>query len=99
MIQYPIWSTWARLMREFTPDSLLAFAEEIIDNDFPNAQFDIDDLWEICYGSMTVDERKLPNYKELVETLHSMGFRVSTWVHPFINKDCEPWYSDALEKG
>lgn len=99
MIKLPIWSTWARLMREFTPHSLFAFANEINDNEFPNAQFDIDDLWEVCYGSLTVDETKLPHYKDLIQSLHSLGFRVSTWVHPFINKNCEPWYSEALEKG
>lgn len=99
MIQYPIWSTWAKLAREYTPESLLSFAKEINDHGFPNAQLDIDDLWEICYGSLTVDERKLPNYKELIQEIKSLGFRVSTWVHPFINKNCEPWYSEAMEKG
>lgn len=99
MIQYPIWSTWARYEREITPDTLWAFANEINDNDFPNAQLDIDDLWEICYGSLTVDERTFPNLKDLIKDIKSIGFRVSMWVHPFINKDCNPWYSEALEKG
>ncbi|RVE45338.1 hypothetical protein evm_010043 [Chilo suppressalis] len=99
MIQYPVWSTWARYSREIDQDSLWAFANEINDSGFPNAQFEIDDLWEICYGSLTVDERKLPDFKKLIEDIKGLGFRVSIWVHPFINKDCEPWYSFALEKG
>ncbi|XP_034833180.1 myogenesis-regulating glycosidase-like [Maniola hyperantus] len=99
MIQYPVWSTWARYSREIDQDSLWAFANEIRDSGFPNAQFEIDDLWEICYGSLTVDERKLPDLKQLVQDIKGLGFRVSIWVHPFINKDCEPWYSDALIKG
>ncbi|XP_075979913.1 myogenesis-regulating glycosidase-like isoform X2 [Anticarsia gemmatalis] len=99
MIQYPVWSTWARYSREIDQDSLWAFANEIKDSGFPNAQFEIDDLWEICYGSLTVDERKLPNLKQLVQDIKGLGFRVSIWVHPFINQDCDPWYSEALEKG
>ncbi|KAJ2949769.1 hypothetical protein O0L34_g15702 [Tuta absoluta] len=99
MIQYPVYSTWARYSREIDQDSLWAFANEIKDSGFPNAQFEIDDLWEICYGSLTVDERKLPNLKQLVQDIKSLGFRVTIWVHPFINKDCDPWYSEALEKG
>ncbi|CAG9116664.1 unnamed protein product [Plutella xylostella] len=99
MIQYPVWSTWARYSREIDQNSLWTFANEIADTGFPNAQFEIDDLWEICYGSLTVDERKLPDLKQLVQDIKGLGFRVTIWVHPFINKDCEPWYSDALEKG
>ncbi|CAF4861266.1 unnamed protein product [Pieris macdunnoughi] len=99
MIQYPIWSTWARYSREIDQENLWAFANEIKDSGFPNAQFEIDDLWEICYGSLTVDERKLPNLKQLVQDIKGLGFRVAIWVHPFINKDCEPWYSEALGKG
>ncbi|XP_045776042.1 myogenesis-regulating glycosidase-like [Maniola jurtina] len=99
MIQYPVWSTWARYSREIDQKSLWDFANEIRDSGFPNAQFEIDDLWEICYGSLTVDERKLPDLKQLVQDIKGLGFRVTIWVHPFINKDCEPWYSDALIKG
>ncbi|XP_048484586.1 myogenesis-regulating glycosidase isoform X1 [Plutella xylostella] len=99
MIQYPVWSTWARYSREIDRNSLWTFANEIADSGFPNAQFEIDDLWEVCYGSLTVDDRKLPALKELVQDIKSLGFRVTIWVHPFINKDCEPWYTLALQKG
>lgn len=99
MIQYPIWSTWARYSREIDQDSLWAFANEIKDSGFPNAQFEIDDLWEVCYGSLFVDVRKLPDLKKLIQDIKSLGFRVAIWTHPFINKDCEPWYSEALGKG
>ncbi|XP_045511871.1 myogenesis-regulating glycosidase-like [Pieris brassicae] len=99
MIQYPIWSTWARYSREIDQENLWTFANEIKDSGFPNAQFEIDDLWEICYGSLTVNENKLPNLKQLVQDIKGLGFRVAIWVHPFINKDCEPWYSEALGKG
>ncbi|XP_032514691.2 myogenesis-regulating glycosidase-like [Danaus plexippus] len=99
MIQYPVWSTWARYSREIDQENLWTFANEIKDSGFPNAQFEIDDLWEVCYGSLTVDERKLPDFKQLIQDIKALDFRVTIWVHPFINKDCEPWYSEALGKG
>lgn len=99
MIQYPIWSTWARYSREITPETLLAYANEIKDSGFPNAQYDIDDQWEICYGSLTVNENKFPDFKKVVDDIKELGFRVTIWMHPFINQGCEPWYSEALEKG
>ncbi|XP_038221310.1 myogenesis-regulating glycosidase-like [Zerene cesonia] len=99
MLTYPIWSTWARYKRGINHDIVLKFANEINAHDFKNSHIEIDDLWEVCYGSLTVDERKFPDFKNTVASLKEMGFRVTMWAHPFINKDCEPWYSEAVEKG
>lgn len=100
MVQQPIWSTWAQYSREIDEEKLMEFANEIIDYGFSNSsQFEIDDLWEICYGSLTVDERTFPNMSRTVENLKAMGYRVTIWIHPFINRDCDPWYSEALEMG
>lgn len=99
MVKYPIWSTWARYKNDVNHDVVLKFADEINDNGFPNSQLEIDDLWEVCYGSQTVDEDRFPNMKNTVNALKGKGFRVTIWTHPFINKGCEPWYSEALKKG
>lgn len=99
MITYPIWSTWARYKRDVDHDTVLKFADEIKNYGFPNSQLEIDDLWETCYGSQTIDRDRFPNMKGTVEKLKEKGFRVTIWSHPFINKGCEPWYSDAKEKG
>ncbi|XP_041980481.1 myogenesis-regulating glycosidase-like isoform X2 [Aricia agestis] len=99
MITNPIWSTWARYKRNINHDVVLKFADEINSYGFPNSQIEIDDLWEVCYGSLTVDERRFPNMKDTVDKLKEKGFRVTLWVHPFINKGCEPWYSEAKENG
>ncbi|XP_004925059.1 myogenesis-regulating glycosidase [Bombyx mori] len=99
MIKYPIWSTWARYKRDVNHDVVLKFADEINKNGFPNSQMEIDDLWEICYGSQTVDIRRFPDMKDMVGKLKAKGFRVTLWTHPFINKGCEPWYSEAKAKG
>lgn len=99
MIKYPIWSTWARHKRDVNHDVVLKFADEINKHGFPHSQLEIDDHWETCYGSQTIDEGRFPNMKGTVGQLKEKGFRVTLWTHPFINKGCEPWYSEAKEKG
>lgn len=99
MITYPIWSTWAKYKRAISNDVVLQFADDITSHGFPNSQLEIDDLWEVCYGSQTVDVRRFPNMKKTVDVLKERGYRVTLWSHPFINKGCEPWYTLAKDKG
>ncbi|XP_049871916.1 myogenesis-regulating glycosidase-like [Pectinophora gossypiella] len=99
MVEHPIWSTWAQHGKNINQNNLIEYSNAIIDHGFNNSQFEIDDLWETCYGSLTVDETKFPNMTYLVQELKARGYRVTIWAHPFINKDCEPWYSEALDKG
>ncbi|XP_046966921.1 myogenesis-regulating glycosidase-like [Vanessa cardui] len=99
MVTYPIWSTWARYKRDINHDVVLQFADEIVGRGFPNCQLEIDDLWEICYGSLTIDVNRFPNMTETVNSLKSKGFGVTVWAHPFMNKGCEPWYTDAKNLG
>lgn len=96
MVQYPIWSTWAQYSREINDSKLLDFAQQIVEYGFNNSQFEIDDQWETCYGSFEVNTAKFPDLKKTVADIKAMGFRVTIWVHPFINKNCDPWYSEAL---
>ncbi|XP_063627354.1 myogenesis-regulating glycosidase-like [Cydia splendana] len=99
MIQHPIWSTWAQFARDIDETNLMEYAEEINSRGFANAQLEIDDLWEICYGSLTVDVKKFSDMKKFVQDIKAMGYRATIWIHPFINQNCEPWYSDALAAG
>lgn len=95
MIEHPIWSTWARYKRDINETTVTAFGDEILKYGFNNSQLEIDDDWEICYGALTFRESKFPNIKALTDSLKAKGFRVTLWVHPFINKGCEPWYTEA----
>ncbi|CAH0725126.1 unnamed protein product, partial [Brenthis ino] len=99
MIQHPIWSTWAQYSKNITGEKVMEFANEIRAYGFNDSQLEIDDLWETCYGSLEVDTNKFPNLTHLVEEVKGLGFRVTIWVHPFLNSNCEPWYSEALTKG
>lgn len=99
MARYPIWSTWARYKANINEEIVMKLADEIVANGFKNSQIEIDDLWEVCYGSMTFNQTRFPNIKALTDALKAKGFRVTLWVHPFINKGCDPWYSEAKDKG
>lgn len=98
MIEKPIWSTWARYKADINGATVEAFASEIEKSGFSNSQIEIDDNWEECYGALKFNETKFPNIKTQTDNLRSRGFRVTLWIHPFINKGCEPWYSEASEK-
>lgn len=63
------------------------------------SQLEIDDGWEVCYGSLEFNTTKFPNIKATTDAIKRKGFRVALWIHPFINKDCEPYYSNALNAG
>ncbi|KPJ04462.1 putative family 31 glucosidase KIAA1161 [Papilio xuthus] len=99
MVQHPIWSTWAQYSRDVNQEKVLEFAKQIRGYGFSDSQLEIDDLWETCYGTMEVDQSKFPNMTGLVQELKAMGFRVTIWMHPFINNNCEPIYTQALNNG
>lgn len=99
MIRHPIWSTWARYKANINESTVVQFSKEIQQYRFNNSQLEIDDDWEVCYGALTFNKSKFPNVKNLTSYLKTNGFRVTLWAHPFINKGCEPWYTEAKQKG
>lgn len=99
MVQYPIFSTWARYKKDINEHVVERFADQILENNFPNSQLEIDDDWEQCYGSLSFNVERFPNIVSLVKRLKDRGFRITLWVHPFINKRCEPLYSEAERLG
>ncbi|KAH8311742.1 hypothetical protein KR044_007798 [Drosophila immigrans] len=99
MVQYPVWSTWALYKAEVTDEVVRDFAQQIIDNGFENSQLEIDDDWEDCYGALTFRKNKFPDTKKLTDDLKALGFRVTLWIHPFINNNCTAIYKTASELG
>lgn len=87
MLTSPIWSTWAQLKTQVNQTLVLKFADEIIENGFTYSHIEIDDKWEANYGDAEFDIKKFPNVTEMVDELHSKGFLVTLWTHPFINAD------------
>ena len=95
MVQYPIWSTWAAYKADISEENVTEYARAITKNDFPNSALEIDDKWETCYGSLSIDKKKFPDMKRLVTNLKEHGFRVTLWIHQFVNTDCQPFFQDA----
>ncbi|XP_071552492.1 myogenesis-regulating glycosidase-like isoform X2 [Panulirus ornatus] len=92
MIQDPIWSTWAQYHTHVNDSRVLDFARAISQHNFSNSQVEIDDNWETCYGDAAFNPERFPEPQGLVEQLHNEGFRVTLWIHPFINDNCESFF-------
>ncbi|XP_075235665.1 myogenesis-regulating glycosidase-like [Lycorma delicatula] len=98
MIEHPVWSTWVRYRFVVNETSVLQFANDIVRHGFSNSQIEIDDNWEACYGSTKFNTSRFPDLKELIKKLKNLGFRITIWVHPFVNEDC-PTYSHLKNQG
>ncbi|MCL4148240.1 UNVERIFIED_CONTAM: hypothetical protein GTU68_028826, partial [Idotea baltica] len=95
MFTHPIWSTWAEYESDVNDSRVLDLAQTIIDQGFNNSQIEIDDNWETCYGDAEFNPDRFPDPKVMVDSLHAMGYRVTLWIHPFINDDCQSYdYAD-----
>lgn len=46
-----------------------------------------------------MNQTTFPDLKNLTTDLKAKGFVVGMWIHPFINKDCEPHYTFAKDNG
>ncbi|XP_047004434.1 myogenesis-regulating glycosidase-like [Schistocerca americana] len=93
MATYPIWTVAP------PEDNVRDRVANIIEHGFDYSVIEISDKWETCYGSMTVDTTKFPDMRALTDDLHALGFSVALWMHPFVNENCEPYFSEALANG
>lgn len=98
MLMYPVWSTWARYKVNVNEKKVLQYADEIKKFGFTNSQIEIDDMYTTHYGEFNFDTKKFPNAKRMINKLHSMGFRVTCWVHPFVNPD-SPCFAEGAKHG
>lgn len=87
IMEYPIWSTWVRYKTQINQSVIISFAEEIQRHGFKASQLEIDDTYTTNYGDMVFDSARFPDPKQMLEKLKAMNYRVTTWVHPFVNVD------------
>ncbi len=83
----PQYNTWIECLYDPTEEHVLKYARDIIDNGFEPGILMIDEGWHGRYGEWTFDPYKFPHPKEMVDKLHSMGFKVMLWVVPYITAD------------
>ena len=85
----PIYTTWVEHKTGVSQEKVLDYAVHIAKNNLPCGVIEIDDRWESRYGDMQFDTAKFPDPKAMVTELHKMGYKVTLWVHPFVNPDSE----------
>ncbi len=85
----PQYNTWIELIYDQNQKDILNYATSIIDNGFPPGVLMIDDNWQEDYGKLEFHPGRFPNPKIMMDSLHSMGFKVMLWVCPFISPDCD----------
>lgn len=101
MVKYPSWNTWVRYGRNVNETTITNFISEISMNEFNYSLLVIDDFWEEkCYGSMMIDKVKFPDMKKMTTDLKKKydGLAFSLLIHPYLNKNCDPYYTFALTK-
>jgi len=81
----PIWSTWAKYKIFINETVIVDFANEIVKNGYSHSQIEIDDTYTTNYGDHIFDSHRFPNPKGMLSNLKDLGFRVTSWVHPFVN--------------
>ncbi|KAL6957763.1 alpha-glucosidase [Sarracenia purpurea var. burkii] len=62
-------------------------------------QVEIDDNWELCYGGLEPHPGKFPDLRLVVNEIKKLNFRVTIWIHPFVNEECEGVHDMGLESG
>lgn len=94
MISQPIWSTWAMYGKNITQRDVMDYAQKIQKYNFSCSQIEIDDMYMSAYGDYDFDVTKFPNASAMIDALHSKGYRVSLWVHPFANTNSKAFLNN-----
>lgn len=87
MLTYPVWSTWVKYGKNLTQSLVLEFAKEIKAQGFTWSHIEMDDSYTTNDGDHEFDTARFPDPELMLSTLKSMGFNVTSWVHPFVNYD------------
>lgn len=83
----PQYNTWIELMYNQNQKDILAYAEQVIANDFPTGVFMVDDNWQKYYGNFEFKPEKFPDPQGMINQLHRQGFKLMVWICPFVSSD------------
>jgi alpha-glucosidase (family GH31 glycosyl hydrolase) len=97
-MQLPVYTTWVESKTAVSQQSVIAFARSIREHKLPAGAIEIDDKWEDGYGDLRFDAKKFPDPKAMNDELHRLGFRVTLWVHPFVDTDAHAFTDPATTK-
>ena len=83
---------------DITQDKVMEYAQEILANNFPNSQLELDDMYTTKYGEFDFDPEKFPDPRKMIADLAQLGFRFTSWMHPFANYDSGV-FEEGVKKG
>jgi alpha-glucosidase (family GH31 glycosyl hydrolase) len=94
----PTWTTWARYKTAIDQNVVLAYADDILKNDYPHDVIEIDDRWQVYYGDLGFDPKRFPDPKKMIDALHAKGFKVTSWIIPFLDPQSQA-FADGAKNG
>jgi len=83
----PQYNTWIELLYNQNQNNVLTYAKNILSNGLPAGILMIDDNWQEDYGNWNFHPGRFSNPKQMIDTLHQLGFKVMLWVCPFVSPD------------
>ena len=89
MFTNPQYNTWIELIYNQNQKDIMTYANNIIANSLPPRVLMIDDNWQEDYGKWNFHQGRFSNPKQMIDSLHSMGFKVMLWVCPFVSPDSD----------
>ena len=58
LFKKPIWTTWARFKVNINQTVIIDFAKDILSNNYPISQLEIDDKWTTEHGDLIPGRRR-----------------------------------------
>jgi alpha-glucosidase (family GH31 glycosyl hydrolase) len=97
MFTNPQYNTWIELIYNQNQNDIMVYARNILAYGLPPGVLMIDDNWQEDYGKWNFHQGRFSNPKQMIDSLHTLGFKVMLWVCPFVSPDCDI-YRDLMEK-
>lgn len=98
LFSMPQYNTWIELMYNQNQKDILAYADNVIQHNFPVGVFMVDDNWQRYYGNFEFKQEKFPDPKGMIDQLHAKGFKIMLWICPFVSPD-SPEFRHLSQKG
>ncbi|MGB4414531.1 MAG: glycoside hydrolase family 31 protein [Paludibacter sp.] len=93
----PQYNTWIELGYNQNQNDVLKYARGIIANNMPTGVLMIDAGWQEDNGNWIFHAGRFPNPKQMIDSLHTLGFKVMLWMCPFVSPDSKI-FRDLMDK-
>jgi alpha-glucosidase (family GH31 glycosyl hydrolase) len=81
-----------------TQKKVLTYARDVLASGLPPGVLIIDDFWHVANGVWEWNPVSFPDPRDMIRSLHEMGFPVMLWVCPYICADSRRYW-ELREKG